>query len=270
MYATPTPNASAKWAAVPTVDNQTIVQSTSSANESGVNLDVYYGVRLNNSQAAGTYTGEITYTALGKISPSLVGTASVTPTIAGYNSSAHLTITTSLVTPSLSPLRLIVAPILYNSSLPPCAPIPKNSLFQIKPTPLPIHATPELILITLESLKMGIVGWCPICVFRVAPLSPIKIPISLPPPILSPLPLRLVLTITLVNSCTMATLPRGDTIHGSPPQQILVLASLLVVLRPQVLSVQKVGVFRPGMLLRVSLQYYIKPIITIGLILIIS
>jgi hypothetical protein len=73
MYATPTPNASAKWAAVPTVDNQTIVQSTSSANESGVNLDVYYGVRLNNSQAAGTYTGEITYTALGKISPSLVG-----------------------------------------------------------------------------------------------------------------------------------------------------------------------------------------------------
>ena len=84
-----------KWASVPVKGSEQIIQNTNSANDStGVDLNVFYGVKANSSQAIGAYKGTIVYTAIAKGSNTSI--ASVSPTSTEkMNGGEELTITIS-------------------------------------------------------------------------------------------------------------------------------------------------------------------------------
>ena len=64
-YATPTPAVTSKWAAMPTYGNDHILARDSGPTAAaGEDIDIYYGAYVNTAVAAGTYSGEILYTAL--------------------------------------------------------------------------------------------------------------------------------------------------------------------------------------------------------------
>lgn len=89
---------STKWSSIPEKSSPLLVQQTSSAeNTNGVNLGVFYATKINTSQAAGIYSGEVLYTILAN-APSATE-ASITPgTINNLGGSNTLTTTLGLNT----------------------------------------------------------------------------------------------------------------------------------------------------------------------------
>ena len=84
-----------KFASVPLYSSPVLIQETNTPNETGVDLDVYYGVYANMNKTEGDYTGSALYTVTAE-SPNV--SASVAPTTITNFGGTSLTITTPLFT----------------------------------------------------------------------------------------------------------------------------------------------------------------------------
>ena len=94
------PDHNSLWAAVPTKGNEQLIQSISgNANGATGTLDIYYGAKANMSLPAGTYSNQISYSAIIEASSISQGEATVSPaSTTRLTGGEPLTITTSLQT----------------------------------------------------------------------------------------------------------------------------------------------------------------------------
>ncbi|MCL2869964.1 hypothetical protein FWF48_04160, partial [Candidatus Saccharibacteria bacterium] len=61
-YTTPTPNAAARFAAIPINTSPLLIRQTGVTNETGDNVTIYYGADADMTRPAGTYTGTVLFT----------------------------------------------------------------------------------------------------------------------------------------------------------------------------------------------------------------
>ncbi|MBQ3310309.1 hypothetical protein IJG73_02620 [Candidatus Saccharibacteria bacterium] len=74
------PDNTSLWAGVPLAGNEQLIQTiTTPDTTTGINTDIYYGVKANTTLPSGSYKGTITYTAVAKTNSSVSEQTSVSP-----------------------------------------------------------------------------------------------------------------------------------------------------------------------------------------------